>query len=92
MGKENTIFIEARLKEARPYICGSVSNPEVHRECVNQPLMIVLKRRGQTWSGSFPIKHYWDKYAGEGEDRRVVGTQITATELSFTLKPAPASP
>ncbi|MBA2662876.1 MAG: hypothetical protein H0U74_11305 [Bradymonadaceae bacterium] len=88
---DKKLFVEARLKEAKPYVC-STSDPAAQKECAAQPLMIVLKPRGEIWSGSFPIKHYWNKYAGEGAERQVVGTTITVTELSFTLRPVAKKP
>jgi len=91
VGKSNTIFVEAIATEDKPYLC-TVSDPAAFQACKSQRVMITLKKKGNLWVGSFPIKHYWDAYVGEGSDRRVEGHTITVEELSFALQiPKPTS-
>lgn len=85
VGKSKEVFVEARLTDAKPYIC-SVKDPALNAECRAQKVIITMKKKGKTWVGSFPIKHYWDAYEGVGDARHVSGHTITMESLSFKLK------
>lgn len=85
MGKKKTVFVEASLTGDQPYICG-VKDSAAQAECKNQKVMIRLDKKGKVWQGSFALKHYWDKWGGEGAGRTVVGTQVTVETISFKLK------
>lgn len=85
LGKKKTVFIEASLTGARPYICG-VKDAAAQAECKNQKVMIRLDKKGKVWQGSFALKHYWDKWGGQGASRAVIGTEVTVETLSFKLK------
>lgn len=89
IGKKQQVFVEAWTNEDRPYIC-STKDPQGLAECKAQRMIINLKKSGNTWKGSFPIKHYWDRYVGEGAERRPEGYVVTVEEISFTLKLDPA--
>mgnify|MGYP005817380833 CR=1 FL=1 len=85
VGKVKEVHVEASLLEDKPYIC-TTRSAAANEECKSQKVMITLKKKGSSWVGSFVLKHYWDKWAGEGADRKVVGHEITAETISFTLK------
>ncbi len=89
IGKKKQVFVEAWTNEDRPYICGT-TDAQGLAECKAQRVIINLKKQGNTWKGSFPIKHYWDRYVGEGSERRAEGYVVTVEKISFTLKLAPA--
>jgi hypothetical protein len=85
IGKVKRVHIEASLLEDKPYIC-TTRSAAANEECKSQKVMITLDKKGSSWVGGFVIKHYWDKYEGKGDERKVVGHEITAEKISFTLK------
>lgn len=85
IGKVKRVHIEASLLEDKPYIC-TTRSAAANEECKSQKVMITLDKKGSSWVGGFVIKHYWDKYEGKGDARKVVGHEITAEKISFTLK------
>lgn len=85
VGKSKIVYFEARLNEDNPYIC-TVSDPAAREACKAQTVLIPLQKKGNTWTGTFGAKHYWDDYVGDGAQRRKSGYVVTIEPLTFTLK------
>ncbi len=85
VGKTKQVFVEASITEDQPYICG-VKDPAANAECKAQKVIITMQKKGKMWVGSFPLKHYWNAYEGEGEARHISGHTVTIEPLSFKLK------
>lgn len=94
------VYFDARLTDERPFGCYSCQErcttnpescackeiaPEASAECVAQQVGAHLKRKGNTWKGTFPYKKYWKVYSGEGDQRRVVGYEATVQFFELTL-------
>lgn len=84
VGKTKQIFVEATIGP-EPYIC-NVKDPAAAEACKSQKVVIALEKKGNVWVGSFPLKHYWDSWSGEGKERHVSGFVTTIEPLSFKLK------
>lgn len=85
VGKTKQVFAEVSITNERPYIC-TTKDEAVNAECRAQKIVIPLQKKGNMWVGTFPLKYYWDDYAGEGADRKVVGHVVTIEPLTFKLK------
>jgi hypothetical protein len=85
-GKDKRVFVEARIQDEQPFMC-KVKDSTAMKACKEQTVMIELKRKSSTrWVGSVPVKYYWDKYVGEGKDRRVDGHVITVETFLVELR------
>jgi len=85
VGKTKQVFVEAKMVEDLPYIC-NVKDPAIKAECKAQKVIVTMEKKGKMWVGSFPLKHYWDAYEGDGDARHISGHTVTIEPLSFKLK------
>lgn len=84
--KRGDKYVEARLTGERPYVC-STKDAAGAEECKGQRVMISLKKKGKdTWKGDFLVKHYMDRWVGEGEARKISGYDVSVTRIEFTMK------
>ena len=58
IGKKAQVYFEAKIKDDKPYICDA-ADQLAQQECKNQTVMVLLKKKGNAWVGTFPVKHYW---------------------------------
>ncbi len=86
VAKDKRVFVEATIQDEQPFMC-KVKDAAAMKACKEQTVMIELKRKSSTrWVGSVPVKYYWDKYVGEGNERRVEGYVITVETFVVELR------
>lgn len=86
VGKSKKVFFEAKITGDQPYNC-NVRDAAAAKACRAQVVMVSLEKKGGVFVGSFPLKMYWDRWVGDGEQRRIDGFEVTVEDISFTLKP-----
>jgi hypothetical protein len=88
------VYLSGKMTAARPFPCARcneqcAANPEScsctevsiddQANCKAQPIVSVLKRRGKTWSGTYPVKIYY----GPGKDGK---EWLQVEEYKVTIK------